>query len=43
MSLRVRCINTLQGFADLVPAWSELARAKGQTSPFLSHDWFWCC
>ena len=23
--------------------WGKLAYESGQTSPFLSHDWFWCC
>jgi CelD/BcsL family acetyltransferase involved in cellulose biosynthesis len=27
----------------LAAAWSELAMVSGQTSPFLSYDWFWCC
>ena len=43
MSVRVRRIETFREFVDLAPAWSELARASGQASPFLSHDWFWCC
>jgi CelD/BcsL family acetyltransferase involved in cellulose biosynthesis len=43
MSMRIRRIETLTEFEALAPLWSELASGAGQTSPFLSHDWFWCC
>ncbi len=43
MSLRVRRIESSKEFVALAPLWSELARESGKTSPFLSHDWFWCC
>lgn len=43
MGLRIRRIATADEFAGLARPWAELARASGQTSPFLSHDWFSCC
>src|SRR5262245_58281050 len=43
MKLRIRRIEKAQDFMALAPAWSELLRASGHTSPFLSYDWFWCC
>jgi len=43
MSLRIRRIETFEAFGALAPAWGELAQASGQTSPFLSHEWFRCC
>ncbi len=43
MSLKIRSIERAEEFADLAPLWSELAAASGETSPFMSHDWFWCC
>ncbi len=42
MSLKVRRIERAEELAALAPVWAELANASGQTSPFLSHDWFWC-
>jgi CelD/BcsL family acetyltransferase involved in cellulose biosynthesis len=41
--MHIRRIETLKEFEDLAPLWSELATASGQTSPFMTHDWFWCC
>lgn len=41
--MNVRRIDTLDGFEALAPTWAGLARETGQTSPFMSHDWFWCC
>lgn len=43
MSLRVRRIENAREFVALAPLWAELAGGSGQTSPFLSYDWFWCC
>jgi hypothetical protein len=43
MSLSIRRIETAREFMALGPLWSELAHESGQTSPFLSYDWFWCC
>lgn len=41
--MKVRRVQDLAGFRDLAGAWRELCRDSGQTSPFLSHDWFDCC
>jgi CelD/BcsL family acetyltransferase involved in cellulose biosynthesis len=41
--MKVRRIDTRQGFAALAPVWADVARESGHTSPFLSHDWFACC
>ena len=43
MSLRIRRIESEAEFAALAGAWTDLAARSGQTSPFLSHDWFACC
>lgn len=43
MTLTVRRIQTLEEFAALEPAWARIAAEGGAQSPFLSHDWFWCC
>ena len=43
MRLRIRRIERPYDFKALAAVWSELALASGQTSPFLSYDWFWCC
>ena len=43
MSLRIRRIERAKEFVALAPIWRELASKSEQTSPFLSHDWFWCC
>jgi CelD/BcsL family acetyltransferase involved in cellulose biosynthesis len=43
MSLRIRRIERAKDFVALAPLWSEMAKESGQTSPFLSHDWFRCC
>lgn len=43
MSLKIRKVSTLDDFRSLGPVWSELANESGQTSPFLSHEWFQCC
>lgn len=43
MSLVVRRVTTRGAFQALAPAWAELASQNGQTTPFLSHDWFACC
>jgi CelD/BcsL family acetyltransferase involved in cellulose biosynthesis len=41
--LSVAPIDTPQAFEELALAWTQLAAEAGQTSPFLSHDWFRCC
>jgi len=41
--VKVRRLDTLEGFEALAPMWQALAAESGQTSPFLSHDWFGCC
>lgn len=41
--MKVRRIGSLEDFEALSLAWSALVRESGQTSPFLSHDWFRCC
>jgi CelD/BcsL family acetyltransferase involved in cellulose biosynthesis len=41
--MKVRRVATLDGFEALAPLWAGVARESGQTSPFLSHDWFTCC
>jgi CelD/BcsL family acetyltransferase involved in cellulose biosynthesis len=43
MTLRIRCIDHARDFVALEPIWSRLINETGQTSPFLSYDWFWCC
>jgi len=43
MSLQIRRIERAKDFVGLAPLWCKLASESGQTSPFLSHDWFWCC
>ncbi len=41
--MNVRRIDTLDGFEALEPVWQGVATESGQTSPFLSHEWFGCC
>jgi len=41
--MRVRRITSRPGFEALAADWIGLAREGGQSSPFLSHDWFACC
>jgi CelD/BcsL family acetyltransferase involved in cellulose biosynthesis len=41
--MNVRPVESLAEFDGLAPVWAEVARESGQTSPFLSHDWFACC
>jgi CelD/BcsL family acetyltransferase involved in cellulose biosynthesis len=41
--MRVRRIDTIEAFEALAPLWQAVATESGQTSPFLSHDWFGCC
>ncbi len=41
--MRVRLVTALREFDDLAPLWREITTESGQTSPFLSHDWFACC
>ncbi len=41
--MNVRRIDTLDGFEALEPVWQVVATESGQTSPFLSHEWFGCC
>ncbi len=41
--MNVRRIDTLDGFESLAPIWRSVATESGQTSPFLSHEWFGCC
>ncbi|MGH7278662.1 MAG: GNAT family N-acetyltransferase, partial [Candidatus Rokuibacteriota bacterium] len=36
-------MTSLREFDALAPAWRDVTAASGQTSPFLSHDWFACC
>jgi CelD/BcsL family acetyltransferase involved in cellulose biosynthesis len=43
MTLRIRRIDKARDFVALESLWSWLTHASGQTSPFLSYDWFWCC
>jgi CelD/BcsL family acetyltransferase involved in cellulose biosynthesis len=43
MTLRIRCIDKARDFVALETIWSRLTHESGQTSPFLSYDWFWCC
>ena len=43
MTLRIRRIDHARDFVALEPIWSRLTNETGQTSPFLSYDWFWCC
>jgi CelD/BcsL family acetyltransferase involved in cellulose biosynthesis len=43
MSLRVRRVERDADFRALAATWNDLAARSGQTSPFLSHDWFACC
>jgi CelD/BcsL family acetyltransferase involved in cellulose biosynthesis len=43
MTLRIRRIDNARDFVALEPMWSRLTNESGQTSPFLSYDWFWCC
>lgn len=42
-SLRIRRIERAKDFVALAPLWDKLAQESGETSPFLSYDWFWCC
>jgi len=41
--VRVRRVDTLDAFETLAPVWHAVATESGQTSPFLSHEWFGCC
>lgn len=41
--MRVSRIDTFPAFESLAPAWRAVATESGQTSPFLSHEWFGCC
>ncbi len=41
--MRVKRITTLEAFESLAPVWQAVAAESGQTSPFLSHEWFGCC
>lgn len=43
MNLKIRRTESAKDFMALAPLWAELLSANGQTSPFLSYDWFWCC
>lgn len=43
MALNIRRIDKARDFMALAPIWSRLVNDRGQTSPFLSYDWFWCC
>jgi hypothetical protein len=43
MRLCLRPIDNARDFMALAPIWSRLVSESGQTSPFLSYDWFWCC
>lgn len=41
--MNVRHVTSLRDFDALAPLWREVTGHSGQTSPFLSHDWFACC
>ena len=41
--MKVRRIDTREGFEALAPVWQSVATESGQTSPFLSHEWYGCC
>ncbi len=41
--MKVRLVTSLREFDALAPIWREVTEEGGQTSPFLSHDWFACC
>jgi CelD/BcsL family acetyltransferase involved in cellulose biosynthesis len=41
--MKTRRIESLAEFEALGPAWAAVVRESGQTSPFLSHEWFRCC
>ena len=41
--MKTRRVESLAGFEALSPAWATVVRESGQTSPFLSHEWFTCC
>lgn len=41
--MKVRHVSSLLEFDTLAGIWREVTKAGGQTSPFLSHDWFACC
>ncbi|MCI0547890.1 MAG: GNAT family N-acetyltransferase [Candidatus Rokubacteria bacterium] len=43
MAFRIRRVESAADFAGLAPAWADVTRRSGQTSPFLHHDWFSCC
>jgi len=43
VSLRIRRVEHEAEFQGLAGVWADLAERGGQTSPFLSHDWFACC
>ena len=43
MTLHIRRIDHARDFVALEPIWSRLTDDTGQSSPFLSYDWFWCC
>jgi CelD/BcsL family acetyltransferase involved in cellulose biosynthesis len=41
--VKIRLVTSLREFDALAPVWREVTRESGQTSPFVSHDWFACC
>jgi CelD/BcsL family acetyltransferase involved in cellulose biosynthesis len=41
--MKIRLVKSLREFDRLAPVWQDVVTAGGQTSPFLSHDWFACC
>jgi len=41
--VKARFVTSLREFDALAPIWRDVTSAGGQTSPFLSHDWFACC
>jgi len=43
VDLQIRRIEKARDFVTLAPVWSRLLGESGQTSLFLSYDWFWCC
>jgi CelD/BcsL family acetyltransferase involved in cellulose biosynthesis len=43
VDLHIRRIEKARDFVALAPVWSRVVGDSGQTAPFLSHDWFWCC
>src|SRR6266851_1964364 len=43
VAMKTRRVESLAEFETLRSAWAAVVRESGQTSPFLSHEWFTCC